>query len=92
MRVTPEPRWNGPIPDWQGIPCRIGRLELWLLVQGNLPPRPFSLLALLPKRDAPQSLPYIHLGVQFLLEYRAQLTLDGSTGSPGTSTAQLVIP
>jgi hypothetical protein len=90
--VEPEPQWTGAVPDWEGIPCRIGRVQLWLPVQGNLPLRPFSLLALFPKRMARHALPYVYLGIQFCLEYRARVVLDGSSGLADTSMGQLIIP
>ena len=73
---APEPRWGGPVPDWRGIPCRLGRVEMWLPGEGTLLLRPFSLLALLPERDPPEWLPYALLGVQFLQEYRVVVRLD----------------
>jgi hypothetical protein len=75
LAVTPEPGWTGPVPDWRGVPCTIGRARLWLPVEGGLPHRPFSLLVLLPRHDPPDVLPYVLLGVQFLLEYEATVTL-----------------
>jgi hypothetical protein len=78
MEVTPEPGWRGPVPDWHGIPCTVGRVRLWLPVQGNLPHRLFSVLVLLPRQDPPEVLPYVYLGVQFLLEYEVTVTLDCS--------------
>jgi hypothetical protein len=89
--VMPEPGWTGPVPDWQGIPCKIGRVEMWLFVEGNLAPHSFSLLVLLPKREAPDAPPFVHLGVQFLLEYRARVRLDASSGSATVSHGQLLI-
>jgi hypothetical protein len=90
--VTPEPAWNATVPDWRGIPCRIGRAQMWLPVQGALPLRPFSLLALFPMRGDPNALPYVYLGIQFLLEYRVRLLLDCSSGTPAASAGQLIIP
>jgi hypothetical protein len=78
IEVTPEPGWNQPVPPWHGVPCAVGRVRLWLPVHGNLPHRPFALLVLLPQYDPPDALPYIFLGVQFLLEYRATLVVDCS--------------
>lgn len=92
LEVWQEPRWTGAIPDWDGIPCRLGRVEMWLPVQGNQPLRPFLLLVLLPRRTAWHALPYVYLGAQFLLEFRAQLTLDCSSGTPHALTGRLLIP
>ena len=92
LEVRPEPRWTGAIPDWQGIPCRLGRVEMGLPVQGSQLLRPFSLLVLLPRRTALHALPYIYLGLQFLLECRAKLALDCSSGAPPTLPGRLVIP
>jgi hypothetical protein len=75
---TPELHWSGPVPDWRGLPCRIGRVEMWLPIAATAVLRPFSLLALLPERDPPEWLPYVLLGVQFLQEYRAVVSLDCS--------------
>jgi hypothetical protein len=87
--IVPEPHWQGPVPDWQGIPCRMGRLEMWLPGSEPFVLRPFSLLALFPERDPSEWLPYVLLGVQFLTEYQARVTLECSpTGSRG----QLLIP
>jgi hypothetical protein len=76
VEVTPAPGWSGSVPDWRGLACAIGRVQMWLPVQGNFPQRPFSVLVLLPKGDSPQALPYVYLGAQFLLEYAAVVTLD----------------
>jgi hypothetical protein len=65
---------------------------MWLPVQGTLPPRLFSLLVLLPKREAPDGLPYVYLGAQFLLEYRAWPLVNCSAGTPTGSQAEMVIP
>jgi hypothetical protein len=78
--VTPEPAWTSPIPDWRGIPCRLGRVEIWLPVEGTLLLRPFSLLMLLPERDPPDWLPYVLLGVQFLVEYDVSVALECASG------------
>jgi hypothetical protein len=54
-----------------------------------MPQRAFPLLVLLPKRDLEDAPPFIHLGTQFLLEYKAALHLDCSaTDQPG----KLIIP
>jgi hypothetical protein len=49
-----------------------------LPIQGDLLLRTFSLLALLPSHGPPDALPYVYLGVQFLLEYRGTVQLDCS--------------
>jgi hypothetical protein len=87
--IAPEPRWQGAVPDWRGIPCDIGRVELWLPCDDALTLRPFSLLVLFPNQNPPDWLPYVLLGVQFLTEYRATVTLGCS---PTGSLGQLVIP
>lgn len=76
--IAPEPRWHGPVPDWQGIPCTIGRVEVWLPDRDPLMLRPFSLLVLLLDRDPPELLPYVLLGVQFLIEHQVTVSLDCS--------------
>lgn len=87
--ISAEPRWQSPVPDWQSIPCGIGRVELWLPDGDPFILRSFSLLVLLPERDPPQWLPYVLLGVQFLMEHHATVSLHcGPNGSQG----QLVIP
>jgi hypothetical protein len=83
----PEPGWAGPVPDWRGIPCQVGRVEMWLPLEGTFLLRPFSLLALLPNHDPPEWLPYVLLGVQFLQENRAVVRLDcGQTPAAGSLT------
>jgi hypothetical protein len=84
LEVTPAPGWGGQIPTWFGIVCRIGRVTVWLPVQEN--PgyyQAFSLLALLPTQELADAPPFIHLGAQFLLEYRVRVSIDGSSGSMG---------
>jgi hypothetical protein len=72
-----------------GIPCRIGRVTLWLPVQDYPHPyREFSLLVLLPRADLKDAPPFIYLGTQFLLEYQARLMIDASALNPG----RLMIP
>jgi hypothetical protein len=63
-----------------------------LVVVGELQPRPFSALVLLPRREPPDPLPYAYLGVQFLVEYNARVELDCSSGDPNVCAGQLVIP
>jgi hypothetical protein len=92
LMVHPEPAWTGPVPDWGGVPCRIGRVETWLPIQQGPPVRPFSLLVLLPTRTVPFAAPFIHLGNQFLLEYGVQLSLDCSGHDPRACPARFVIP
>ena len=86
---TPDPSWAGAVPAWRGIPCQVGRAQVWLPVQGTALLRPFSLLGLLPRHDPPDWLPYVLLGAQFVQQYRATVTLDCSQ-SPGRH--RLVIP
>lgn len=89
LEITPAPGWKGFPLTWFGVPCRIGRVTLWLPIQeaaGQL--QPFSLLALLPQQDVLDAPPYIQLGAQFILEYRVQVILD--TTAAGSS--RLVIP
>src|SRR5438067_5763710 len=31
--IKPAPGWRGQVPSWFGIPCRIGRVALWLPIQ-----------------------------------------------------------
>jgi hypothetical protein len=90
--VHPELAWTGPVPDWLGVPCRVGRVELWLPVLGGQPLRPFPLLALLPRQTVPFLPPYAILGTQFLVERGATLRLDCSSGAPATCAGELVIP
>jgi hypothetical protein len=88
--ALPVPGWRGRVPTWFGIACRVGRVRLWLPVHeepGRY--REFSLLVLLPRQDLEGAPPYIHLGTQFLLEYRARVVLDCSSAViPG----HLIIP
>jgi hypothetical protein len=86
----PERGWRGQVPPWFGVPCRIGRVTLWLPVEetpGTY--REFLLLALFPRREVEDGPPFIQLGTQFLLEYGAELHLDCS---PPISEGRLVIP
>jgi hypothetical protein len=76
MVSVPEASWSGTAPTWRGVPCDVGRVTIWLPVQGHLVLRDLSLLALLPQSDPPDSLPYVLLGTQFLLEHRVTLRLD----------------
>lgn len=90
LEITPAPAWKGLAPTWLGIPCQVGRVSLWLPTQetpGQM--RPFSLLTLFPQQDVPDAPPFIQLGVQFLLEYKAQVVLN-ETGTGGGN--RLVIP
>jgi hypothetical protein len=87
--VVPEPRWQGPVPAWQGISCKIGRVEIWLPERDPFVLRPFSLLVLLPDRDPQEWLPYVLLGVQFPLEHRIAVRLDCGQH---VSAGQLEIP
>jgi hypothetical protein len=87
--ILPVRGWRGRVPTWLGIPCRIGRVTVWLLVQEDLGRhREFSLLVLLPQGEPEDAPPFIHLGMQFLLEYRARVLLDCSS----TVAGQLIIP
>jgi hypothetical protein len=49
---------------------------MWLPVNENLPLRDFPLMVIVPERDPPESLPYVLLGAQFLLEYRVSVHLS----------------
>lgn len=63
---------------------------MWLPCQETSgQPRPFSLLTLFPQQDIPDAPPFIQLGTQFLLEYKAQVILN-ETGTGGGN--RLVIP
>jgi hypothetical protein len=90
--VHPEPNWTDPVPDWCGVPCRIGRVELWLPIVGLAPLRPFSLLVLLPVQSVSFQPPFIHLGIQFFIEYGASLLFDCSSASATSSWGRVVIP
>jgi hypothetical protein len=91
MIDRPEPAWTGDVPEWRGIPCRVGRVELWLPTATGVY-RGFSLLALLPRRESPDAPPYVHLGLQFFLEYAVELTLRCSGGPMTTCSGDLYIP
>jgi hypothetical protein len=80
--ITPVPGWRGQVPTWFGISCRIGRVSLWLPIREHAGHyREFSLLTLLPRADLKDAPPFILLGVQFLVEYRAGVLLDCATAS-----------
>ncbi len=88
--IKPAPGWKGQIPTWYGVACRIGRVSLWLPIEENPGElREFELLTLLPKQDLEDAPPYIQLGTQFLIEYRASVELDASTLNAG---GRLVVP
>jgi hypothetical protein len=88
--VEPERGWQGHVPTWFGVRCRIGRVRTWLAVdEGSGSYREFSLLALFPRRDLEGTPPFVHLGTRFLLDCRAELSLDCS--SPA-GEGRLVIP
>jgi hypothetical protein len=88
--TVPERGWRGQVPTWFGVPCRIGRVKLWLAVEGAPGTyREFSLLALFPRGDLDDAPPFVQLGTQFLLENRAKLHLDCSSPSRG---GRLIIP
>jgi hypothetical protein len=90
VAIAPVRGWKGRIPTWHGIPCRIGRVKLWLAIEeGSGSYRKFSVLALLPQDEPPDSSTLIHLGTQFLLEYQAQVHLDCSSIQ---GRGRLVIP
>jgi hypothetical protein len=87
--ILPAPGWQGLAPTWLGVPCRVGRVTLWLPIQeipGHF--RSLSLLALLPQQDIPDAPPFIQLGVQFLLEHHVQVVLNEAA----TGANRLVIP
>ncbi len=93
MEVSTVSGWTGSVPTWFGMPCSIGRVRVWLPEEGGPTLfRDLSLLALVPNSDLPDAPPYIHLGAQFLLEYRARVFLDCTAGTPGSSSGQLIIP
>ncbi len=66
---------------------------MWLHVQEHPGiPQPFDILALLPQTDVPDAPPLIHLGAQFLREFRVQVRLDSTQLVAGQSCGALVIP
>src|SRR5260370_3847358 len=78
--IEPVKGWKGQVPTWLGAPCRVGRVKLWLaILEGTGPYREFSLLALFPRHDIEDAPPFVPLGTQVLLVYRAELHLDCST-------------
>jgi hypothetical protein len=88
--IVPEPGWRGQVPTWFGVPCRIGRVRMWLsILEAARPYREFALLAIFPRHDLEDAPPFVQLGTQFFLEHRAELLLDCS--SP-TREGRLIIP
>jgi|GEM_PF-5535881 hypothetical protein len=90
LEIVSAPAWKGIWMTWLGIPCQVGRVTLWLPsheTPGQM--RSFSLLALFPQQDVPDTPPFIQLGVQFLLEYNIQVVLN-ETGPGGGK--RLLIP
>jgi hypothetical protein len=91
--ITAVPTLGVAIPSWFGVACGMGRVRLWLpIAEEPGVYRGFSLLALLPRDDLAEAPPFVHLGTQFLLEYRAQLGIDNSSGVAASSTARVVFP
>jgi hypothetical protein len=79
--IYPARGWKGAVPTWFGIPCRIGRAEVWLAVQEDQGLRqPFSILVLLPQQDLEDAAPFVYLGAQFLVEHKVRVLLEGSAG------------
>jgi hypothetical protein len=90
VAISPARGWKGQVPTWFGIPCRVGRVKLWLPIEeGPGSHREFSLLVLLPEQELEDASPLIHLGTQFLLEYHADVHLDCSSSA---GQGRLVIP
>jgi hypothetical protein len=90
VAVKPARGWKGHVPSWFGISCRIGRVSWWLPTQeGPGSYREFSLLAMRPQTELEDAAPFLYLGTQFLLEYQAQIHIDGSSLAAG---GRLVIP
>jgi hypothetical protein len=80
LDVLPERGWKGQVPTWLGIPCRLGRVTIWLpILEVPAPLRPLSLLALFPAEEVEDAPPFVQLGTQFLLEHRAELFVDYSS-------------
>jgi hypothetical protein len=89
LEITPVPGWTGRTPTWMGIPCRIGRVTLWLPVLENPGQyRSFSVLVLLPQQEVVDTPPYIRIGIQFLMEYQIQVVLEGDS----SGSSRLLIP
>jgi hypothetical protein len=89
LDVYPVPGWRGQVPSWFGIPCRIGRVKVWVpTVENPGQLLPYSVLALFPRQDLTDAPPYIHLGAQFFLEHGVQVILDGQA----VSNSRLVLP
>lgn len=89
LEITPAQGWRRLALTWLGIPCHVGRVTMWLTSQETPGrPLPFSLLTLLPQQDVPD-VPFIQLGVRFLLEHKVQVVLN-ETGTGGGN--RLVIP
>ena len=88
--IRPAPGWKGQVPAWYGVACRIGRVSLWLPIEENPGElREYSLLTLLPRQDLEDAPPYVQVGTQFLLEYKARVELDSSTVNAG---GRLMLP
>jgi hypothetical protein len=90
LEIMPERGWRGHVLTWRGVPCRLGRVRVWLPIEeGPDVLRPLPLLALFPKEDVEDAPPFVQLGTQFLLEHKVQLTLDASSIQ---GEGRLVIP
>jgi hypothetical protein len=83
LLLMDEPAWQGPVPDWQGVPCRIARAVMIWPVPAEYTTRRFKLLVLLPQADPPHLIAhvkYVHLGMQFFVEHDARLVLESAGG------------
>lgn len=90
LDLLPERGWRGQVPAWFGVPCRVGRVTIWLpVLEGPALLRALSLLALFPRSGVADAPPFVQLGTQFLLEHRAELHLDYSSAA---GEGRLMIP
>ncbi len=90
LKILPERGWKGQVPTWFGIACRRGRATIWLpILEGPAPLRALSLLALFPGEEVDDTPPFVQLGTQFLLEHRAELSIDYSSSA---GEGRLLIP
>src|SRR5437762_14137756 len=81
IRIKPVSGWKVAAPSWFGIPCSVGRATVWFPFAddpGLL--HDYSLLALLPRDELADAPPFVYLGAQFLLEYRARALFDCEPG------------
>ncbi len=77
LDVLPLPGWVGrQVPDWCGIPCRIGYLILDFPVEASPAPIRLVVWVRVPERSEPWMPAYLLLGTHFLRHYQAEVSIE----------------